>query len=793
MHSTEEIFGVDITQPCQDKKRKSTGVVQVRDKHAILTDFFYSAHDPVNSDLNTHLLEFAKKATPLSVLIGDNFGFLLRPFQTKIDALSRVPDSTTPTQATAVLSQITSILDELNLLHTPKCDASLSVVPFPDHVIDGIRSGLASLLSLERKSKVMVRNREHNTPEDESFVHGLFVLTTLPRYAGVHVDTYGKNYWLVFQFHEALRRGNPDLTCRNESRREWRDITASPTKVLDYAAASLHTAIKQKFCVCIAGMMRVLYTTRARILKCLPPDDRRTVCIIKGPGARALKIGEKMGIKKHRREWPHTKPVKAAVPKKPTANILTDIAQNDQTLLRHAEAFCACPKLQMLLFGRPDNSQLANLLPVMDDINQHVRLKIHVLDYKIAVSRVFSDRIAQEKERCRFSDGPSAEMDKALVSRVKTYLTTVPDALFFGTEILTNLDSPPGLLLINSSVLLGSQHCLTNSQYNELFGLRSGSNIDELEEQRDMLVEKYKVLVCFLNSKNVQTVPDEILAFAANLGKIDSDFYKAVRSHNKSRNARLVRLDKWITGKGGAWHMRSILTEVITKTWGISKSKCSSANGTAADGSFFYDVVAIAIMVGSLRNINITMKEGEARRVLEKQDLVTVADGDPHITSQTISWPLQPLLAELALSCLKGGSSLLTGSLGRPAVVMNSDSAPVLTDEMTSMKLFEREMQCVELLYGKHAPGSFAAAVAMDEGGLRADRVFSIVKWMDRRTRGLFCVADDQSGVEASTIPFVHEHAEASNVKMLVARSTEPVLTEEVDEHDLFGNSEDEA
>jgi hypothetical protein len=447
----------------------------------------------------------------------------------------------------------------------------------------------------------------------------------------------------------------------------------------------------------------------------------------------------------------------------------------------------------MLLFGRPDNSQLADILPVMDDINQHVRLKIHILDYKIAVSRVFSDRIAQEKERCRFSGGPSAEMDKALVSRVKTYLTTVPDALFFGTEILTILDSPPGLLLINSGVLLGSQHCLTNSQYNELFGLRSGSNINELEEQRDMLVEKYKVLVCFLNSKNVKTVPDEILAFAANLGKIDSDFYKAVRSHSKSRNARLVRLDKWITGKGGAWHMRGILTEVITKTWSMSKSKCSSANGSAADGSFFYDVVAIAIMVGSLLNINITMKEGEARRVLEKQDLVTVADGDPHITSQTISWPLQPLLAELALSCLRGESSLLTGSLGRPAVVMSSDSAPVLTDESMSTKLFEREMQRVELLYGKHTPGSFAAAVSMDKGGLHADRVFSIVKWMDRRTRGLFCVADDRSGVEASTISFVHEHAEASNIKMLVARSTEPVLTEEVDEHDLFGNSEDEA
>lgn len=204
-----DVFGRRAFAPRAKRKRAPDDLVNARERHVVLSDLFYSQMEADTTPLAVHLREFASKAAQLATIIGNAFGDTLRPIANKVHAVSRVRTSADTAQAKHSLACISATFAELQTLHFPKYDASLAVAPFPDHVIEAIRVLLGKLLSVERATKVMVRARRGNTPEDEQFVHGLWILTWLPRAAGVDLSNYGKDYWLVFQFHEALRRGNP--------------------------------------------------------------------------------------------------------------------------------------------------------------------------------------------------------------------------------------------------------------------------------------------------------------------------------------------------------------------------------------------------------------------------------------------------------------------------------------------------------------------------------------------------------------------------------------------------------
>lgn len=781
---TESVFGIDITEPAAGRKRKWSGMVQLCDKHVVLSDLFYSQARPVKTPLSAQLLEFAKQAAPLASLIGNSFGSLLRPLQVKIEALARTTSMATYSAARGVLAHTDELFKEINGLQRPKWDGALAVVPFSDEVIQSIRQQLESLLDVE-KTQVMMRRRAANDYQDESFVHGLFILTTVPRASGTDVETYSKDYWLLFQFHEALRRGNPDLLIsRGESSglREWRDIHGPKTSILNFAVASLHTAIKQKFCVCLAGMMRSLTSAQKRAVRLLPPEDHNAVVSVR---VRASAVGAGLEIKRHRRHWPYTKR-----PKSDSHRDRATLLTSEATVFAYVEAFCACPRQQLLLLGRgkPHDPKLAALLPSIEEVDVAVRLQIHILDYQIAVSGVFAARIEQEKARLQ-ARGPSTDMDRAIVSRVKSYLTTVDDALFFGSEIFTNLGGDPERLVVGA-VPVNRQHRLCCSQYTELFGGRT--RVEDLVNKRQHLIDTYKATISYLTACEPRVVPREMLVLALTLGKVDEAFCKAVRLATKTPDTKLMRLDRWIVGESGDF--RRHLDDVVRKTWGTSKSRCSSPFATPVDGAFLFDVVAIACLLGSIRVVaNLVLCSEEAKEAMADSCLITVTKGDPHMTGKALPWPLQPLLAELAVVYLKGERTFLTGKMGRPAVTLSVVGPPLLTDEATSRVLLQDEMARIKGLYGEDAPSSFSDAAKI--GDVQPERLFALVKWMDRKTgellvhsshRGIAC------GLESRALPFLDEATEASDLENLVRRSKEELGSQDanVGEADLFGSSD---
>ena len=782
---TEEIFGVDITEPSPKQKRRLSGIVQVSDKFAVLGDLFYSQARPLTSPLAVHLLEFARRAAPFASLLGSSFGQLLRPLQTRVEQLTRVTEVPTEEQALHTISRIREVLHEVEPLRTPKWDESLAVVAFGDDVIRSIRQHLNALLETERETKAMVRNRDGNSKADVMLVHGLFILTTLPRSVGTDVDVYSKSFWLVHVFHEALRRGNPDLlTSRGEISdvREWRDLRGPAESILNFALASLHTSIKQKLTVCLAGMMRVVATLQERMLRVLA--ERPAVPTI---SIRAAEIGSCLEIHRHRRHWPFTR--RPTARKQPTC---TTLLKSEATLLNFVRAFASSPTQQLLLFGkgRPGDANFSALLPTAADVAS-VRAEIHGLDYKIAVIGVFEERIQQEKVKANILV-PSVDMDKEILRKVKVYLTTVSDAIFLGSEILTPLQGQHPL-----EVPINHQHHLSLIQYTansnplsliwslkwswvnryaEIIGGRFKA--EEFEEERRKLVEAYRSMTAYFEDDVPKAVPNEMLALGVKLGKIDDGFFKEVKAW---KGSRLARLDEWITG-----HLPQHLGEIVRRTWSLSKRRGSSPEGSSADGAFVFDVVAIAVLTGSIRVVEEILCGEGAREAIQEACLVTFTRLDPHLTASTLDWPLQPMLAELALSYLKGEPTFLTGTLGRPAVTLSA-SGPMLVDEEASRKLLDEEMARVERLYGQERPSCFADAVQV--GAVVAEKVFAVLRWADRRIGNLVSPKID-SGLERIPLPLVQETMEEFNLEVLVTRSQEPLGG--MQEADLFGSSDED-